>query len=221
MKTRYETKYILNSMTAALLKQRVSAAMRPDAHSDGRYTVHNIYFDSIYDSFYNEKHIGAFIRDKYRIRWYNNDFSFIRLERKHKEGALSSKRSVLLSKEQLDMLIRGDFSLNMDDPLWEEFINVHRLCRLRPSAAFSYLREAYCHDSGDTRVTFDSQIARAEGFPRVGGVLELKYSRFLPDFISNMLGGVPLTQTEMSKYCVVMEQIRRLKPYGKFTRITV
>jgi len=179
--------------------------MRPDTHTDGRYTVNNIYFDDMYLNFYNDKQAGAYIRDKYRLRFYNNDMSFIRLERKHKEGFLTSKTSIIITQDQLYAMQNGDFyGIKINSPLWEEFMNIHRLRRLRPVVSFSYQRQAYIHTSGDVRVTFDNGIAR--GLP---GVLEVKYSGFMPLFIKELLDRVPMAQTEMSKYCAVFDINRR------------
>lgn len=214
---RYERKYFLSSHTAEILKRRIAGVLSPDSHSGGRYIVHNIYFDDVYNSFYYDKLSGSMTRDKYRARYYNGDLSYIRLEHKRKESELSFKRHAAITKEQLLMLSHGemDFISQLSDPLFKAFANINRTRSLRPTAAFTYLREAYVHDTGNVRVTFDSQIA--EDIPGLCGVLEVKYSNFLPDFISGLLSSVPLTQTEMSKYYMVMDWNRRVKPYDKTT----
>ena len=221
---RYERKYITENIAAELLKRRIAGVMRPDAHSGGRYLVNNIYFDDIYGSFYYGKLSGAYKRDKYRLRWYNNDTSFVRLERKRKEGILTSKDYVTVTEEQFYAL-SNDADVTEDipyaehtaaSPMWNDFLNIRRLRRLKPSVSFSYTREAYIHESGNARITFDSNIAENLPGARASGVIEVKYSRFLPCFIKELLDGTPLAQTEMSKYCAAIDIIRRLKPYGSF-----
>ena len=68
--------------------------MRVDPYSmpSGDYVVSNIYFDDIYNSAYNEKLDGVKKRDKYRIRSYNGDDSYIVLECKAKQGDRIYKR---------------------------------------------------------------------------------------------------------------------------------
>ena len=59
--------------------------MKPDAHaSGGRYRITSLYFDDIYGTGYNDKLNGVLNRKKYRIRTYNFDKNFIRLEEKRR-----------------------------------------------------------------------------------------------------------------------------------------
>ena len=225
MRYRHEHKYFLNSHTAAILRGRAAAVMRPDAHSGGVYTVNNLYFDDCYDSFYFSKLRGIARRDKYRIRFYNGDMSFIKLERKSKDGLLSYKESVCISPEQYEMLHRGDFEFTMtaSEPLLEKIGILHRLRNLRPSAEYTYIREAYVYEPGNVRVTLDSRIGEdipglASGGgapPGTVGMAEVKFDNFLPSVISGLLGGLPLIRTEMSKYCYVFEYERRMKPHAR------
>lgn len=215
MRFRYEKKYLLSNQAAETLKRRVSAVLSPDSHSGGVYTVHNLYLDDLNDSFYREKSRGSLIRDKYRARFYNGDLSFIRLERKHKEGELSYKESAALTEGQYHDLLAGrlDFTLDSPDPLLSALGTLHRLRGMRPAAAFTYRREAYVYPTGNVRVTFDSGIAEDELPKTAGGargVLEVKYDHFLPSVISGLLSGVTLAQTEMSKYGYVREKGRLL-----------
>lgn len=203
MQYRHERKYILSPRSAELLRRRISAVMLPDSHSGGMYTVHNLYLDDQYDSFYREKLSGAMVRDKYRARFYNGDLSFIRMERKHKNGDLSYKQSAVLTEGQYASLLAGrvDFAPDEPDPLLREIGNLHRLRALRPAAVFSYQREAYVYAPGNVRVTFDSRI----GTDEIAGagdslIMELKYDQFLPDVIAVLLNGIPIARTEMSKY---------------------
>lgn len=203
MQYRHERKYVLNPRTAELLRRRVEAVMQPDPHNEGVYTVHNLYLDDQYDSFYHEKLCGCMVRDKYRARFYNGDLGFIRMERKHKNGELAYKESARLTKEQYADLLAGrvDFAPDDPSPVLREIASLHRLRSLRPAAVYSYKREAYIYGPGNVRVTFDSGI----GTDEVHGagdslILEVKYDRFLPSVIDGLLTGVPIARTEMSKY---------------------
>jgi hypothetical protein len=205
LKLRYEKKFKLDAQTAQIFKKRVAGALMPDSHSNGQYWVHNIYFDDMYYTAYNAKQNSAFFRDKYRIRYYNGDLSYVRLEHKHKEGELSSKRSVLLTRDEYDELAAGGLPplFFQKEPLGTVYTRLYQLKRLRPTVEFTYFREAYTHPAGDVRITFDSNI------PGGAGIIELKYSRFLPCFISELLTGLPLMQVENSKYCLALIQSKR------------
>jgi len=216
MQFRNELKFFMNVHTAAVLKQRVAAAMRPDSHSDGIYLVNNLYLDDYYDTFYNEKILNSYIRDKYRVRFYNNDLSFIRFENKHKEGELSYKVSVEMTEDEYKSIASGnfDFILNSGHPLWQKTAMLHRLRRLRVAAVFSYIREAYIYQQGNVRITFDSNLSTGKLIPEpysgappgAGGMMEVKFDRYLPSVIKEMLDGLPLIQTAMSKYCYSRER---------------
>jgi len=205
----------MNTHTAAVLRRRVSAVMRPDRHSGGIYKVNNLYLDDQYDTFYYEKILGNYSRDKYRVRFYNSDLSFIRFENKHKDGDLSYKVSVRITKDEYHSISRGimDFISHSEHPLWQKVAALHRVRRLRPAAVFSYTREAYVYQPGNIRVTFDSDIrsdALMPGLysgdpPGKGGMLEVKFDRFLPSVIKEMLDGLPLERTAISKYCYSRE----------------
>jgi len=216
MQYRNEHKYILSNHTAELLRRRISAIMKPDKHSGGVYTVNNLYLDDQYDTFYNEKQVGSYSRDKYRVRYYNNDLSFIRFENKHKDGNLSYKKSVELSENELDAIKAGefDFAFESDNPIWQSVSAIHRGRRLRVAAVFSYIREAYVYELGDVRITFDSTIRPESLTPQpypnaplaLNPVMEVKYTGFMPSVISGMLHGMPLVRTELSKYCYIRER---------------
>jgi len=216
MQYRNELKFILSNHTAELIKHRIKSIMKPDKHSDGIYIVNNLYLDDQYDTFYNEKQIGSFNRDKYRVRFYNNDLSFIRFENKHKDGNLSYKKSVKMTEDELNSIKAGEFDFlnKSDNPLWQKVSAIHRSRRLRPAAAFSYTREAYIYDLGDVRITFDSTIRPEHLTPQpcpnaplaLNPLMEVKYTGFMPSVISGMLHGMPLVRTELSKYCYIRER---------------
>lgn len=225
MQFRYERKYVLSAQAAMILRKRVTTVMKPDTHSGGVYVVNNLYLDDIIDSFYHEKINGKLIRDKLRIRFYNNDLSFIRLERKHKEGELIHKESVPLTEAKYRAISNGDLDFIFDEQgeLWQTLCVIHRLRRLRPVAEFSYTREAFIYEPGNVRITFDSCIGTYDSVNRYNsgpaeikaplmqdgyfdGVVELKYDGFLPSLISDLFGGLQLIRTEMSKYCYIRER---------------
>ena len=67
--------------------------MKPDEHTraDGRYVIRSIYFDNVHDKALREKINGVQKREKFRIRYYNDDFSFLTLEKKIKRSSLCMK----------------------------------------------------------------------------------------------------------------------------------
>ncbi|MCL1884344.1 MAG: polyphosphate polymerase domain-containing protein [Defluviitaleaceae bacterium] len=229
MRFRHEKKYIMSNHTAEILRARAASVMKPDENG-GAYTVHNLYLDDRYDSFYYANIHGKLVRDKFRLRYYNGDQSFIRLERKHKEGVVAYKDTMTIEPRQYQMIKSGDLSfiLKEEAPLWKTLAMIQRLRGLRPTALFAYRREAYVFEAGDVRFTFDSPLFDSgEEFPfhyeplkKTYGkeeysqmLLEVKYTSFMPEITKRLLNGLPLWQTNMSKYSIARE--RGVLPYGK------
>ena len=109
-KYRYEIKYIINKDMAEVLKQRLSLVMDKDINgaSDGKYLIRSLYFDDMEKTAYYEKVDGVEFRKKYRIRIYNKDKKFIRLECKYKCNNMTYKRQQLISYDICSKIINGD-----------------------------------------------------------------------------------------------------------------
>ena len=94
----------------------------PYAGADGVYRVTSLYFDTPYDAALREKLDGVDRREKFRLRYYGTDTSFLRLEKKIKAGGLCGKRSARLTPEEAGRLLAGeyDFLLKKEEPLLTE-----------------------------------------------------------------------------------------------------
>ena len=105
MLSRHEEKYILTYAQYAILRQRVAQVLHPDSHGDnGTYTLSSLYFDDPEDTGLYEKLDGLPLHSKFRLRTYDCDGSFIKLERKDKKGILTHKLTATVSREQLPLL---------------------------------------------------------------------------------------------------------------------
>ncbi len=84
IKYRHEYKVHINIGDYYIIRSRVKQIMKLDEHAkeNGKYTIKSIYFDNLNDTALFEKISGVNHREKFRIRFYNNDPSFIRLEKK-------------------------------------------------------------------------------------------------------------------------------------------
>ena len=90
---RHELKYSIPYADYVAMRGRLQKVMRTDPHAmaDGRYLSRSIYFDNSEDKALREKIDGIGKREKFRIRYYNDDFSFIALEKKMKINDLCLK----------------------------------------------------------------------------------------------------------------------------------
>lgn len=213
---RHELKHTINAADYAQLRARLRAIAKPDAHADadGRYTIRSLYFDNYVDKAVTEKLSGLSRREKFRLRYYNGDDSFIRLEKKSKANLLAYKESAVLTKAQCEALLSGEYrQIKLpEEPLLMELYTKLHYQSLRPRTIVDYLREAYVYPAGNVRITFDSRVRMSSdvaGFfkPRSGGIpaakgmiMEIKYDGFLPDIISDIVQINGRSQTEFSKY---------------------
>ncbi|MGI5899188.1 MAG: polyphosphate polymerase domain-containing protein [Christensenellales bacterium] len=223
-KYRHEYKHEINLADYYALRQRLSAAMAPDpnAAEDGTYHVRSLYFDNADDKALREKIYGLPDREKFRLRIYSGNDALIRLEKKSKSCGLCSKQSAELTRQQAQSIISGglgaiaenSWMLESGDGLLAEFYAKISFQGLRPRTLVDYQREAYIYPHGNVRVTFDFDIRTgiySTGFfdgdaptlsvCRPGTLLlEVKYDRFLPDIIRDIIQTNTRRTQAFSKY---------------------
>lgn len=218
-KYRNEIKFIISKTMAEVLKQRLSLIMSVDNNSynsDNSYLIRSLYFDNENSDAYYEKMDGVEYRKKYRIRIYNFDDKFIRLECKYKHNNMTSKDQILIDKELCSKIIDGkidEIDLTKDN-LLRQFALDYRLNRLNPSIIVDYNRVAFTYHVSDVRITFDSQIKsgmynynlfdkKATTYRVIDDnqmVLEVKFNEILPESIALILQTVPTFRQAFSKF---------------------
>ena len=218
-KYRHELKFEIPYAEYIAMRGRLRLIMRSDPHvnEDGRYRVRSIYFDNSDDKALREKIDGIGKREKFRIRYYNDDLSFISLEKKMKINDLCLKYDTPLSEEELRKILQGDIGWMRDsqDGLIREFYAKIIYQRLKPRVLVSYLREPYIYNAGNVRVTFDSEIRTtlydqeflkkdvkdisATETPEYM-LLEIKYDEYLPNIIRDIVQMKGARQQAFSKY---------------------
>ena len=217
---RHELKFKISNNAAEILKHKLSLVMGFDKNAyyeDGSYLIKSLYFDDIESSSYYEKMDGVLYRKKYRIRMYNDDDSYIRLEKKMKHNNYTAKEQMLISKDIYSKILKG----NLDDisnpsGLLEEFITDIKNKGLIPSVVVMYHRTAYTFPISEVRITFDSNIQSGlytydmldNDAPRYNvdekgkQVLEVKFNEVLPLHIANILGDIPSCREAVSKFAL-------------------
>lgn len=216
MQFRHEIKHEISRLDMLVLRQRLKAVMEPDSHAkDGRYDIRSLYFDNLDDKALREKLDGVNIREKYRIRLYNNDPSAIRLERKFKHGGLGRKDSVPLTAEMAQKIAAGDIGwmVGSTDEVLLGFYTRIRNDGLAAKVIVDYTREPFIFGPGNVRVTLDYNIRtalRCTDFlnphcttipvPGTPCILEVKWDNYLPDVIRSMVQLGERHSTAYSKY---------------------
>lgn len=222
---RHELKFILNKYYAELLKRKLSLLMEIDKNSkyeDNTYFIRSLYFDDPYDTAYYEKLDGLEKRKKYRVRIYNMEGSFIRLECKEKDRDLTYKKQEKITKKQCLKFLNGDYSTDgiKENSLLEEFLVKQNLKELRPTVIVDYKRLAFTYPIEDTRITFDEDIKSGKFHYDLFDkelltfdvlepdevVLEVKFNNTLPSHIANVLMSIPTIRQAVSKFALCREK---------------
>ncbi len=201
MQLRHEVKHEIANTDLLLLRQRLRAVMQYDSHAEnGIYTIRSLYFDNVDDKALRDKTDGVRIREKYRLRLYNFDRNFIKLERKFKTGSLGYKQSVSVTAQQAQAIADGDIEWmkKQEDELFRQFYFGLRQDGLQAKVIVDYDREPFVFPAGNVRVTLDYNIRtgmKCTDFlnpdcltvPLANdpAILEVKWDQFLPDVVRN------------------------------------
>ncbi len=216
LKLRHEFKHEINKFDALELKSRLKTVMSLDTHTNnGFYKIRSLYFDDLFDTALKENLSGVSNREKFRLRIYNYDESFILLEKKSKINGLCKKEQTRISKETAENLINGNIEKIdiCEDLLLNEFVTKIKIKGLKPKTIIDYKREPYVFSAGNVRVTIDydikSSLKSTEFFnyelPMVPIknspiILEVKWDDFLPSIIKSVIQIKNNNRIAFSKY---------------------
>lgn len=213
---RHEWKHEINRADLFAIRSRLRAVAQSDPHTiDGKYFIRSLYFDNLTDKALREKIDGVNMREKFRIRYYNNDTSLIRLEKKSKINGLETKISAPLTKEEAQRIVDGDYQFCLDSPhmLLRELYAKMKTQGLRPKTIVDYTREPFIYPPGNVRVTFDYDIRTGlyctdfldpdcvtvpAGDSPI--ILEVKWDEYLPSVIKDCVQQPGRRVTAFSKY---------------------
>lgn len=214
---RHEYKHYISMADYYLLRSKLKTLMKLDsnAKSDSKYSIRSLYFDNDCDKVLLEKLDGIDNRNKYRIRTYNKDTNNIHFEKKSKINGICFKKSAAITKEECKKILSGDIKYleNSSSNLLREFYIQISIYNMKPKTIVDYDREAYVYNAGNVRVTFDSNIRTGIystdifdknilTVPTLNDyiILEVKYDRFLPETIANIIQLGNRRSLSVSKY---------------------
>ena len=219
MRKRRELKYMINQGDYLILQQRLSKLFSHDlnAKNEGEYHIRSIYFDAPNDKVLREKIDGVNRREKFRLRMYNLNTSYIRLEKKTKESVVSHKQSARLTKSQVKQLLQGnlEWMRSSDNELILELYSKMNRQFLKPKTIVDYIREPFVYTPSNIRLTLDREIRTGllsidflnpkqttiQTFETYA-LLEVKFDAYLPDIVKHAIQIVGRQQTAFSKYAI-------------------
>jgi hypothetical protein len=214
---RHELKYTISDLNCLVLKNRLSKVLKKDKNCpDEGYSIASVYFDDYNNKAYAEKINGNDIRHKYRIRFYNDDTSFLKLERKSKIHQMTMKSSVSLTESEVKDIYAGNFEFLKEkkEDLYKDFYFQLAHCLIKPKVIVKYNRVAFIHPVGNLRITFDTNVKtsinqvnifeeKISYIPALGineNILEIKFNGVMPDYIKSLIESGNVTASSSSKY---------------------
>ncbi len=216
MDFRHEWKHEINLSDMYAIRQRLRTVMRSDENAvNGQYFIRSLYFDNIADKALREKLDGVNCREKFRIRYYNNNTELIHLEKKSKINGLGSKQNAMLSKQEAMAIVNGEYDWMIDSgrPLVCELYAKMKSQGLRPKTIVDYTREPFVYTPGNVRVTLDYNIRTGllctdflnpdcVTIParNTSIILEVKWDEFLPSVIRDIVQLESRHTAAFSKY---------------------
>lgn len=212
---RHELKFTITKKCAKILKDRLMSIMSVDENGKNGYFIRSLYFDTPNSDAYYEKIDGAPYRKKYRIRVYNGDDDFIRLEKKMKHNNMTAKEQVNISRITCEKILKNQLSIfELNDGLLKDFLIEIKTKNLIPSVIVDYERLALTYPVSDVRITFDSNIKSGKYNYNLFDyknteykvidddllVLEVKFNEILPEPIAIILSTIPSNRQAFSKF---------------------
>ncbi len=109
MEYRHEIKHYISEADAVSIRRNLSVVASVDPHAvNGAYRIRSLYFDDLNNTALWEELDGVNERRKFRIRYYNEDLSYIMLECKMKRDNVGCKLQERLTEEELRRIMADD-----------------------------------------------------------------------------------------------------------------
>jgi len=181
-----------------------------------KYIITSVYFDDYKNGAYMQKINGDSVRYKYRIRFYNNDTTFLKLERKSKVHQMTQKLSARLTPDEVKEIYNGNYEFLKDkeEDIFKDFYIKLSHGLIKPKVIVKYERIAFVHPVGDLRITFDYNVKTSNNqvnifdeniayVPAMGAdetIMEIKFNGVIPDHIRSIIQTANTMQSSSSKY---------------------
>lgn len=221
---RHELKFLLSVVEYEHLKRLLGALLVKDENmKQGKdYYIRSLYFDTPENKDYYDKLIGVVQRKKIRLRIYDISTDQVKLEMKNKENEYSIKETMTISREVAMQLLKGDYHVlaEYDNEISKKaYFNLSAYA-YTPKVIVDYEREAYLLPVENVRLTFDKRVRAFKGdglFEEHNAlvrvltpeyvILEVKYDKYLPAYVENVLSSITMQRMSISKYCMARETV--------------
>lgn len=216
---RHELKFYISRSDYEYSRKILEELMQKDEYQSGDrgYFIRSLYFDDVAESSVEEKLDGIEVRDKYRLRIYDCDQEWAKLERKRKVNSFVQKSSVTVSKKEALEMMDGNYDFLLQKEGNDAKSIYFDLTRkyFRPVVIVDYIRDVYKMDYNEIRITFDKHIRTTQSdlnlfdknvltipLQRDDVIeMEVKFNTCLPSWFKDFLKFESSVSMAISKYC--------------------
>lgn len=233
---RFEYKYIMDERTLAKTLDVIERHMTADKYciDHSFYTIANIYYDTEDSSLIRQSLSKPVYKEKLRLRAYGvpdmDSDVFLEIKKKVR-GLVNKRRTTMLLDEAYDF-IETDIQPNhrecMNPQVMNELEYFMKIHSVIPQVYIAYDRLAYFENGNDDlRISFDANIRtrrselRLEAgdhgsrlLPDGSYVMEIKTSRAMPVWLSDMLSELEIRRSSFSKYGTEYMNYIKYKPHS-------
>lgn len=229
-KSRFEIKYHITLSDGIDFINSLNNFMRLDSNvnKNNRYTVRSLYYDTTFLNDYTDTLKGEMVRKKIRLRNYRSSENIVALEVKHKHSKVIAKDRIFIPIKDAVELINSPFDEKFS--MYDEFRYYFARNKYIPCISVIYERIPLVDLlGGDIRVTLDynlrcgkselfyreARVSDLRVLPPGEAILEVKFNKYMPVWLSRYLKQFNLVQTTYSKYARSMDRL-----YGETILIT-
>ena len=228
---RIEIKYYLPKLYSDRIIFDLGQYYKKDKNigTKGFYTNSSLYFDTITYQDSEEKFAGINQRSKYRLRVYNRNLDYGKLEKKWRIGPTIGKISGNLNNKEILNFKKYCVTNNFLDHNTKNLVTSINAFGYKPSAIVEYDRIAF--SSGDCRFTLDKNLrcfittngffnndfgSGIPVFEENYDILEIKIYSKVPKLLKKIINHYPLTRASISKYVMCLKYINDNDRFGDF-----
>lgn len=216
---RHELKYYISRSDYEYARSLLAQLMSKDSHQkqDRGYFIRSLYLDDAEDNSVEEKLAGVEMRDKYRLRIYNFEQDWVKLERKRKHNNYVKKSTAIITKEEALEIINGEYEslLKYDNPETKSIYFDLKKKYFKPVVIVDYTRDVFKLDYNEVRITFDKHLrGNTEDLELFNPniiteplqqseviIMEVKFNHALPSWFTQLFQFESATISAISKYC--------------------
>lgn len=216
---RNELKYYINYADYIVLSNLLDKGLKRDPNNfKNNGYIRSLYFDNIFNDAFYEKLAGIEKRKKIRIRIYDFKGDLIKFEIKNKFNNNIFKETALIKKKNIKEIQNTNYDvlLKYNNKTLNKIYNIFKQNHFRPVVLIDYFREGYTYDLNHIRITFDKDLKSSTNCSDIFDkdvymipllkkghmIMEIKYNRFLPQWVKRLLQINRFERCAISKYCI-------------------